>query len=234
MSRRLKYDIPGEDPRRSLADAYEFGACSLFEPEYTTPFPLVVEIGFGRGEFMLEMAAKHPDLAFLGVEVSWKRVLKMARKVARAGLDNIRLLAARGEAVLHDCLPDDCVRDIWVNFSDPWPKAAHAHRRIFQPEFVRRAAEVLEPGGVLHVATDDPAYADQINEVLAAEPLLLNLHEDSPFVREVSGRPATSYEMDWRAGGRQMHFFDYKRIDYKWIGNKRIENARVEDDRGPS
>ena len=85
MSRTLKYDIPGVDWRRSLADAYEFGVHSLFEPEYSSPFPLVVEIGFGRGEFLLEMAAKHPELAFVGVEVSWKRVLKMARKVAVYG-----------------------------------------------------------------------------------------------------------------------------------------------------
>ncbi len=214
MSRSLKYDIPGIDWRRSLADAYEFGVHSLFEPEYASPLPLAIEIGFGRGEFLLKMAAKHSELAFLGVEVSWKRVLKMARKVARAELENVRLVAGRGEAVLHDCLPDDCVRDIWVNFSDPWPKSAHAHRRIFQPEFVQRAAQVLEPGGVLHVATDDPAYADQIDQVLAAESLLVNFYAPAVFVREVPGRVATSYEMDWRAAGRQMHFFDYYRAKH--------------------
>ena len=116
MARTLKYDIPGVDWRRSLADAYEFGVHSLFEPEYNFPFSLVVEIGFGRGEFLLEMAAKHPDMAFLGVEVSWKRVLKMARKVARGEHENIRLVAGRGEAILDDCLPDDSVRDIWRLF----------------------------------------------------------------------------------------------------------------------
>ena len=211
MSRTLKYDIPGIDWRRSLADAYEFGAYSLFEPEYESPPPLAIEIGFGRGEFLLEMAAKYPELAFLGVEVSWKRVLKMARKVARARLENVRLVAGTGQAVLHDCVPSDCIRDIWVNFSDPWPKSAHAHRRIFQPEFVRRAAQVLEPGGILHIATDDPTYADQIDQVVAGEPLLESLYAPESFVREVPGRIATSYEIDWRDGGRQMHFFDFRR-----------------------
>ena len=209
MSRTLKYDIPGVDWRRSMADAYEFGVHSLFEPEFTPPFPLVVEIGFGRGEFLLELAAKHPEVAFIGVEVSWKRVLKMARKVARAELENVRLVAGRGEAILQDCLPEASVRDVWVNFSDPWPKAAHAHRRIFQPPFIRRAAQVLEPGGVLRIATDDPVYAEQIQEVLEAEPLLRNLHAPEPFVRDDPERIATSYELDWRAEGRLMHFFDY-------------------------
>ncbi len=211
MSRSLKYDIPGVDWRRSLADAYEFGAHSLFEPEYMSPFPLVVEIGFGRGEFLLDMAAKNPQLAFLGVEVSWKRVLKMARKVARAELANIRLVAGKGEAIVGDCLPPASVRDIWLNFSDPWPKAAHAHRRIFQPEFVRAVAETLEPGGVLHVATDDALYAEQIDEVLAAEALLDNAFAPRRFLSEVPGRTATSYELDWRAEGRPIQFFDYRR-----------------------
>ncbi len=212
MSRTLKYDIPGTDWRRSMADAYEFGVHSLFAPEWEPPFPLVVEIGFGRGEFLLELAAKHPELAFLGVEVSWKRVLKMARKVARAELENVRLLAGKGEAVLGDCVPEGSVHTVWINFSDPWPKAAHAHRRLFQPEFVRQAAVALEPGGLLRVATDDRVYAEQIDEVLNGEPLLENVYAPEPWVREVPGRIMTSYERDWREDGRDMHFFDYARV----------------------
>lgn len=209
MSRTLKYDIPGVDWRRSLADAYEFGVHSLFAPEYSAPFPLVIEIGFGRGEFLLEMAAKHPEHAFLAVEVSWKRVLKTARKLARAELENVRLVAGRGEGILDDCLPEQSVRDIWANFSDPWPKAAHAHRRLFQAPFIRRAAEVLEPGGTLHIATDDPIYAEQIQEVLSGESRLENLHGERAYLREDPSRIPTSYEIDWRAEGRLMHFFDY-------------------------
>lgn len=212
MSRTLKYDIPGIDWRRSMADTYEFGAHSLFEPEWEPGFPLVIEIGFGRGEFLLELAAKHPELAFLGVEVSWKRVLKMARKVARAELENVRLVAGKGEAVLGDCVPEGSVHEIWINFSDPWPKAAHAHRRLFQPPFVRSAALALEPGGVLRIATDDPIYAEQIDEVLSDEPLIENQHAPAPYASEVPGRIMTSYERDWRAEGRPMHFFDYARV----------------------
>jgi tRNA (guanine-N7-)-methyltransferase len=213
MSRTLKYDIPGIDWRRSLADAYEFGVDSLFEPEYSRPFRLAVEIGFGRGEFLLDMAAKNPETAYLGVEVSWKRVLKMARKVARAELENIRLVASKGEAIVGDCLAPGSVRDVWINFSDPWPKAAHAHRRIFQPDFVRAVAEVLEPGGVFHIATDDALYGEQIHEVLSGQVGLRNEYGTNRFVREVPGRTATSYELDWKAEGRSIHFFDYRRIE---------------------
>lgn len=212
MSRTLKYDIPGTDWRRSMADAYEFGAHALFGPDLEPPFPLVIEIGFGRGEFLLELAAKYPETSFVGVEVSWKRVLKMARKVARAELENVRLLAGKGEAVVGDCVPEGSVHEIWVNFSDPWPKAAHAHRRIFQPPFIHSAALALEPGGLLRIGTDDPIYAEQIDEVLRGEPLLENVYAPEAFVEEVPDRIMTSYERDWRAEGRRMHFFDYARV----------------------
>ncbi|MDP6979621.1 MAG: tRNA (guanosine(46)-N7)-methyltransferase TrmB [Myxococcota bacterium] len=212
MSRTLKYDIPGTDWRRSMADAYEFGMHALFAPELEPPFPLSIEIGFGRGEFMLELAAKHPEMRFVAVEVSWKRVLKMARKVARSELDNVRLLAGKGEAVVGDCVPEGSVHEIWVNFSDPWPKAAHAHRRLFQPAFVESAAIALEPSGLLRVATDDPVYAEQIDEVLSGEPRLENIYAPHPWVDDVPGRIMTSYERDWRADGRAIHFFDYRRV----------------------
>lgn len=211
MSRSLKYEIPGVDWRRGLSDAVERGIHALYAPVLTPPFKLVVEIGFGRGEFMLDMAAKHSDVAFLAIEVSFKRVLKMARKVARARLENVRLIEARGETVVGDCLIPGTVDEFWINFSDPWPKDTHARRRLIQSPFVADIARVLVPGGVLHVATDDVPYAEQINEVLTADGTLENMFAPEPFLPDVPGRTPTSYELDWRAEGRPLHFFDYRR-----------------------
>jgi tRNA (guanine-N7-)-methyltransferase len=211
MSRSLRYDIPGTDWRRGLTEAFDSAVFGLFEPEVPAPFDLVVEIGFGRGEFLLDMAAKHPEKAYLGVEVSFKRVLKMARKVARARLENVRLVEGRGEVVIQDCLPAGSVAELWINFSDPWPKAAHARRRVVQADVVHFIAKALRPGGVLHVATDDVPYAMEIDEVLRGESLLENLHAPKGWLPEVPGRTPTSYELDWRSEGRSLHFFDYAR-----------------------
>jgi len=211
MSRSLKYDIPGTDWRRASTDLDPEDAFAVFRPEFEGAKRFVIEIGFGRGEFLLELAAQHPDTAFLGVEVSYKRVLKMARKLARAGLSNVRVLEARGEVVVFNLLPKASIDEIWVNFSDPWPKDRHAGRRVVQPAFVRKAAEVLTPGGVLHVATDDVPYAQHIDAVLRAESALLNLHAPEAWVDAVDGRPVTGYEADWRQAGRPLHFFDYAR-----------------------
>ncbi|MCS5638573.1 MAG: tRNA (guanosine(46)-N7)-methyltransferase TrmB, partial [Myxococcota bacterium] len=171
------------------------------------PVRRVVEIGFGRGEFLLEMAAKRPGTAFLGVEISFKRVLKMARKVARAGLLNVRLMEAKGEVILSDLISVDCLDEIWVNFSDPWPKDRHAGRRLIQPEFVENAARCLVVGGTLQIATDDIPYAHQISDVLASQPRLENAFAPEPWLRDVPGRIQTGYEIDWRAAGRSLHFF---------------------------
>ncbi|MBW2272020.1 MAG: tRNA (guanosine(46)-N7)-methyltransferase TrmB [Deltaproteobacteria bacterium] len=211
MSRTLKYDIPGIDWRRSVSDFFERDWRAVFAPELESPGRLVVEIGFGRGEFLLDLAAKCPETAFVGVEVSFKRVLKMARRLARSDLRNLRLVEGRGESVVQDLLEPGSVHEIWVNFSDPWPKAAHAGRRVIQPDFVKGAALGLAPGGVLHIATDDAPYAEQIDACLRAELLLENLYAPRGWVTEVPGRLTTAYELEWRAEGRPLHFFDYRR-----------------------
>ena len=211
MSRTLKTDIPGPDRRVSLEDVRTKGWDALFAPELAAPVgALVVEIGFGRGEFLRQLAAEAPGVAHLGVELSWKRVLKMARRIARAGDPNLRLICARGEDVLQEAIADDSVRTFWINFSDPWPKARHHRRRLVQAPFVRQLAKRLVPGGELHVATDDVPYAEQIDEVLGGEPLLENALPGR-WLPEIPGRVITAYEAMWRAEGRPLHFFRYRR-----------------------
>jgi tRNA (guanine-N7-)-methyltransferase len=211
MSRTLKHDIPGPDRRVTIEDARAKGWDALFAPELAAPvLPLVVEIGFGRGEFLRQLAAEAPGVAHLGVERSWKRVLKLARRIAKAGDRNLRLICARGEDVVQEALPASSVRTFWINFSDPWPKLRHHRRRLVQAPFVRQLAVRLVPGGELHVATDDVPYAEHIDAVLRSEPLLENALP-ARWLAEIADRPVTAYEAMWRAEGRPLHFFSYRR-----------------------
>lgn len=236
MGRSLKHEIPGDDPRVSFDEIAGSGWGPLFvrarerararssEDAFPASAPAsvgqlgaadtrarrrVLEVGFGRGEFLLALAASDPMSEYIGIEVSWKRGLKMARKVARARLANVLLAVGRGEDALGDLFEARSLAEIWVNFSDPWPKARHAERRLVSPSFVGRAARALVPGGSLFVATDDVPYAHQIDESLAGEKSLENRYAPLAFLPEVPGRMRTGYESQWRAEARPLHFFAY-------------------------
>jgi tRNA (guanine-N7-)-methyltransferase len=211
MARHLKYDIPGPDRRVGFEDLRDAGVLAAFAPDLAAPRALVVELGFGRGEFLSALAADAPDRAFLGVEYSGKRILKMARRLAKGGPANVRILQARAEDAVVELLRAGSVETFWVNFPDPWPKARHHRRRMLQPAFVRALAERLVPAGALEVATDDVPYAEWIDAALAGEELLENALAPEAFAREVPGRKATAYELEWRAEGRPLHFFRYRR-----------------------
>jgi tRNA (guanine-N7-)-methyltransferase len=211
VARRLKFDIPGPDRRVGFESLREAGVARAFAEDVPSPLPLVVELGYGRGEFLMGLAAGAPDRAFLGVEYSARRTLKMARRLARSGLANVRLVHGRSEDVVRELLPEASVETFWINFPDPWPKKRHHGRRLLGAALVRELASRLAPGGALEVATDDAPYAEQIDAALAAEPLLENAFAPARFLRDVPGRKPTAYELEWRAEGRPLHFFSYRR-----------------------
>jgi tRNA (guanine-N7-)-methyltransferase len=217
VSRRLKYDLQGPDWRLAPEELAARGPAACFSRASgaggrSAPPRLVVDLGFGRGEFLLGLAEKDAEGCYLGVEVSFKRVLKLARRLARAGTANVRLVQATAQQVVGECLPEGAVDCFWINFPDPWPKKRHRRRRLLQPDFVRALVRCLAPGGLLHVATDHVDYAELIDQVLAAEPGLANENAPERFRREVGDRAATAYELEWRAEGRPLHFFTYRRV----------------------
>ena len=210
MTRSLKVDIPGPDRRTTLECLQDDGIAAVFAGDVEKPEPLVVELGFGRGEFLMDLAAQEPDVAFLGVDYSHKRVWKLARRLAVTPLKNVRALEARAEDVVA-ALPVASVRTFVVNFPDPWPKLRHHRRRMLQAPFVAELAARLVPDGILEVATDHEGYAQHIDKVLAAEPGLENTL-DVPYRGDVPGRRVTAYEAAWRAEGRKLHFWTYRRL----------------------
>ena len=212
MSRRLKTDIPGLDRRISPVDLETGMWPAVFLPECPDPFPLVVEIGFGRGEFLCQLARQAPRVAHLGIDISRKRVLKLARRLARSEIGNIRLICGSGERSVRSYLMAESVQTCWINFSDPWPKKRHRRRRLVQPELVAALATRLIPGGSVYVSTDDVPYAEHIDEVLRGQPTLENLYDPEPWRRDGPGPIPTAYELAWRREGRPLHFWAYRRV----------------------
>jgi tRNA (guanine-N7-)-methyltransferase len=211
MSRTLKFDIPGRDCRIYFDEYAEPPSLTrwaeLFADDVAVVRDLVVDIGFGRGEFLIDLAKQSPDRAFVGIERSFKRTLKMARRLPRLGFRNVRLLESDAQIAIPEFFPENSIASAWINFPDPWPKERHGPRRLVQGPFISEMVHRLVDGGELNLATDDPTYAQQMAEVLAAEPRLRNVYAPEPYRRDSRGRSPTAYELEWKSIGRTCCYF---------------------------
>ena len=158
--------------------------------------PLVLEIGFGMGGATAHIATVRPGDNFLCCEVHEPGVGALLKLVGEAGLQNIRIFRHDAVEVLDHMLPEQSLDGVHIFFPDPWHKSRHHKRRLIQPDFARRLARHLKPGGYLHLATDWEPYAQQMLEVLSAEPLLHNTAEPggNGFVPQPAYRPLTKFE----------------------------------------
>ena len=139
--------------------------------------PLVLEIGFGMGGATAEIAANRPDTDFLGVEVHTPGVGALLKLIDERELGNLRIVQHDAVEVLEHMIAPGQLAGVHIFFPDPWHKKKHNKRRLIQPEFVARLVTRLAPGGYLHCATDWQPYAEQMLEVLSAEPQLANTAE---------------------------------------------------------
>jgi tRNA (guanine-N7-)-methyltransferase len=169
--------------------------------------PLEVELGLGKGRFLIEQAASHPETGFLGVERCQKYLTMAATRAARRGLGNLRLVRTTAEDMLFRCLGDGSVTAVHVYFPDPWPKQRHLKRRLLTRGNVERIAQVLAPGGLLRIKTDHAGYAESIGEVLAGVLSLTPLAVAEAF----AGMEATHYELKFALEGRTVHAFALRR-----------------------
>ena len=175
--------------------------------------PVTLEIGFGMGDTLLEMAAAAPELDFLGVEVHRPGIGRLLAGLEARGLGNVRVIEGDATQVLAHMLGDGALARVLLLFPDPWPKKRHHKRRLLQPEFVALAARRLAPGGVFHAATDWTPYAEHMLEVLAACPLLENASPGGGYAARPDYRPLTKFERRGQALGHGVHDLLFRRRD---------------------
>lgn len=189
------------DGQRSAFDSYwDSYGLSLhdgklkFEQVYERAAPVVLEIGFGMGGSLLEMAKAEPEKDFLGIEVHPPGVGALINQAGKEEINNLRVFMADAIDVLDDCIPDDSLERFQLYFPDPWHKKKHHKRRIVQPEFIEKIKKKLKPEGVIHMATDWEHYADHMMEVLSADKELANQAGEYVFSERPSFRPVTKFE----------------------------------------
>jgi tRNA (guanine-N7-)-methyltransferase len=156
--------------------------------------PRVMEIGFGNGDHVAAIAKAHPQCDYLGVEVHRPGVGRLLLAIEEHALTNLRIVCHDAVAVLEQQIPPRSLDEVLILFPDPWPKKRHHKRRLIQAPFVALLADRLKRGGVLRLATDWQPYAEQMLEVLDADPQLANVAAHERYMPRPAQRARTRFE----------------------------------------
>lgn len=188
-----------EGQRRALDecwDAYGIDPDGTVDPTavFGNDRPVTLEIGFGMGDSLFEMAAADPATNYIGIEVHRPGVGHLLIKARDAGLTNLKVINTDSVTVMTRCIASASIDRIQIFFPDPWHKKRHHKRRLLNRDFTSVLVDRLKPGGVLHIATDWLPYAEAIGEVMANFPEMTRIAPPA--------RPVTKYE---RRGTRLGH-----------------------------
>ncbi len=184
-----------------------------WEPLFGNAHPVEVEVGFGKGLFLVSAGTAHPEVNYFGVEIVRKYQLYAANRVARRKLTNVKTCCADAKRVLTNHVPPGSVRTVHVFFPDPWWKTRHKKRLLFTDEFAAGVLRVLQPGGVLHFVTDVQDYFEMVTGLLAAVPAFRELPPPTESAPQHDMDYLTNFERKFRKEGRPIYRSRYERAD---------------------
>jgi len=167
--------------------------------------PVYLELGMGRGRFLLQLAQAHPESAFIGVEMLKEVLVKAVRRSDELALTNCRFIWDRIKEI--DCwFPSASISGIYLNFSDPWPKDRHGKRRLTHPDYLNRYRKLLKPGGFIQFRTDNrELFEFSLNAFLESDYRVCNVRLDWHSHPDSQGAPRTEYEEKFSAAGKPIY-----------------------------
>ncbi|AKD38284.1 tRNA (guanine-N(7)-)-methyltransferase [Pasteurella multocida subsp. multocida OH4807] len=165
-----------------------------FKKIYGNDNPVILEIGFGMGHSLVEMALLNPARNYLGIEVHTPGVGACIATAVEKGVKNLRVICHDATEILRDCIADGSLGGLQLFFPDPWHKAKHHKRRIVQTHFVEKVMQKLMQGGFIHMATDWENYAEHMLEVLQQAEGLHNTSATNDYIPRPDFRPLTKFE----------------------------------------
>jgi len=155
---------------------------------------LVVEIGFGKGDFLIHYSSDYPNKQFVGIEKSDNLVKEVAKRLERNGIRNVRLINAKAEFALYFLFPDSSIDMVIINFPDPWPKKAHIERRLVNSNFLKLLSKKLKKGSSIYFSTDVENYKDFVIDSLKK---INNLKLENVILGFWEERYQTKYLKKW-------------------------------------
>lgn len=161
---------------------------------FVKPQPVVLEIGFGSGDSLLQMAMAAPEQNFLGIEVYQAGIGRLINEAHKHDLHNLKIINADAVAVLSHHIPDASIDRLQLFFPDPWHKKKHHKRRLIQIKFLNLVARKLKAGAHFHLATDWQPYAEQMMQTLEQHPNFHNTAAAYHYIERPESRPLTKFE----------------------------------------
>jgi len=177
-------------------------------PPLATTSDIVIDVGSGRGDFLFYLAEKYPQKTVYGIEIREKRFEKLARRLKQDGFENVGLILGDAFLSIPIVFEEGGVKEIYINFPDPWPKRRHARRRLITPAFVKVCGRVLKKGGRLSIATDLEWYAIHTKEVVSGAGIFALVE----YGRGDDGKIYPTYfAKKWMEEGRDIYYQVYKK-----------------------
>ncbi|MDX8384005.1 MAG: tRNA (guanosine(46)-N7)-methyltransferase TrmB [Ghiorsea sp.] len=172
--------------------------------------PIIMEIGFGNGDFLVHMADKHPDWTLVGVEIYLPGVAKAVGRLEDAGhIERSRITQLPAQYVLEHQVETEQLDGIFINHPDPWPKARHHKRRIVQKDFANLLVTRLKSGGFIKLASDIPELAEWMRDILDQTTGLTNVAGVGGYIERDEDRVFTKFEERGVKAGRNSQFLHY-------------------------
>ncbi|OBW97706.1 tRNA (guanosine(46)-N7)-methyltransferase TrmB [Gallibacterium genomosp. 1] len=165
-----------------------------FKKIFDNDQPVILEIGFGMGSSLVEMAKQNLNNNYIGIEVHTPGIGACIAYALEQQVRNLRVICHDAIEILQDNIPDQSLSGLQLFFPDPWHKAKHHKRRIVQPQFLKLVMQKLKTGGFIHMATDWENYAEQMLDVLSQEEELTNTSATNDFIPRPDFRPLTKFE----------------------------------------
>ncbi|MFT5129313.1 MAG: tRNA (guanine-N7-)-methyltransferase [Rhodothermales bacterium] len=159
--------------------------------------PAELDLGCGKGGFLLQLAARYPERLILGADIMIGRLRRVERKVERGELRNVELLRIDAWNLIARMIPDESLSRVHILCPDPWPKKRHRAQRLVSSEFLGRLSRKLIPGGILHMATDNVPYFEQMQATIAPLPHFAPAPDGIADIADIQ----TDFELQWLGQG---------------------------------
>ncbi len=181
-----------------------------FQALFGNDKPLALEIGCGIGDFIVQIAAQHPQWNFIAIDIFNQGCRQTSTRIEASGLDNILMLRMEARYLMYHYLGAGSLAAIYINCPDPWPKKKQRKRRLLNAEFVDLALYCLQDDGELNFATDFVDYGESAAELLNADSRLSNRNQ-TPFTHDLSGYPISKYMKRFLDLGQPIYLCRYRK-----------------------